>query len=97
MPTHGLVVIEFPKRAATDISGQIDDIKNFEQRVKAHSGTAVPGRKLNACTYLLPLGNGLLPLLALVAAAEEQKGCTAHTLFFDKEPEFVPKIPTAAS
>jgi hypothetical protein len=98
MPTHALVVIKFPARASvTDVPGEIDDLRNFEQRLKAHSQPGCPIQKLNAGTYMLPLGNGLRPLLALVAAADEQKGCTVHTLFFDKEPEFLPKLPTAAS
>jgi hypothetical protein len=98
MPTHALVVIKFPARASvTDVPGEIDDLRNFEQRLKAHSQPGCPIQKLNAGTYMLPLGNGLRPLLALVAAAEDQKGCTVHTLFFDKEPEFLPKLPAAAS
>jgi hypothetical protein len=93
MPTHALVIVKFPKRAnVTDVSGEIDDLRNFEQRVSARAQTGIPARKLNACTYMLQLDNGLLPLLTLVAAAEEQKGCTAHTLFFDQEPQFLPPL-----
>jgi len=90
-PTHALVLITFPP--PPDIRGApiaADDLQKFEQSVSANVSGRLQYERINACTYLLELENGLQFLIAISAALSELPGSSAQVMFCDQVPKFVP-------
>jgi len=90
-PTHALVLITFPP--PSDMRGApiaAVDLLKFEQLVSANVSRRLQYERINACTWLLELDNGLQFLVAVSTALRELQGSSARVLFFDQAPKFVP-------